>query len=207
MKKFLILAAAICVGGLSTPVFAEETPAEKVAEKYEFDKVHTQILFFVDHLGFAKSQGEFHDYDGSFMFDREHPEKSSVNVTIKSSSIDMDDEAWDTHLKSDHFFNVEAFPDMTFNSTSIEVTGEKTADIIGDLTILGVTKPVVLKTVYNKSGENPYSKKFESGFSATASLKRSDFGMTYGLPGVGDDVEIRIEVEAVRADENVKPAE
>ncbi|MGH1404615.1 MAG: YceI family protein [Alphaproteobacteria bacterium] len=200
MKKFLILAAALCVGGFSGSAIA--------AEKYEFDKVHSQILFFVDHLGFAKSQGEFHDYDGSFTFDRENPENSSVNVTIKSASIDMDDEAWDTHMKSDHFFNVEAFPDMVFKSTSIAVTGEKTADITGDLTILGVTKPVVLKTVYNKSGENPYSKKFESGFSATASLKRSDFGMTYGLPGVGDEVEIRLEVEAIRQDaEEEKAAE
>ena len=191
MKK-LLLTTAIMLSGFSTSADA--------ADKYTFDKLHSQIIFFVDHLGFAKSEGEFHDYDGHYMFDEEHPEKSSVEVTIKTASIDMDDEAWDAHLKNADFFNVEKFPEMTFKSTSIKVTGDKTGEITGDLTILGVTKPVTLTTVHNKTGENPYSKKIESGFSAKTTIKRSDFGMTYGLPGVGDDVEIMIEVEGVRVD-------
>lgn len=196
MKKLFLTVTAFCATAFA--------PASQAAENYTFDTVHSQIIFFVDHLGFAKSEGEFLDFDGGFTFDRENPSNSTINVSIDTDSIDMDDEAWDTHMKSDHFFNVEKFPKMTFKSTSIEVTGEKTANITGDLTLLGVTKPIVLKTVYNKSGENPYSKKFEAGFSATAALKRSDFGMTYGLPGVGDDVEIRIEVEAIRADSETK---
>ena len=85
---------------------------------------------------------------------------------------------------------------MTFKSTAIEVTGDNTANITGDLTILGVTKPVTLNTVHNKSGKHPFSGKDTTGLSATATIKRSDFGMVYGLPLVGDDVEIRIEVEA-----------
>lgn len=208
MKKFAFLMAGVCALGMAQPVHAEDTAAVKpvavaaeVAGTYSFDKVHTQILFFVNHLGFSNSQGEFHDYDGSFTFDAENPENSSVDVTIKTASIDMDDEEWDNHLKNKDFFNVTEFPDMTFKSTSIEITGEKTADITGDLTILGVTKPAVLHTTYNKSDVHPYSKKYVSGFSATATIKRSEYGMNYGLPAVGDDVEIRIEVEAYRNDD------
>ncbi len=193
MKIFGILAFGFILL-TAQPGFAQEP------ERYSFDKAHTQILFFVNHLGFSNSQGEFHDYDGYFTFDMVSPEKSYVEVAIKTASIDMDDEKWDAHMKNADFFNVEAFPEMTFKSTNIEVTGEKTADITGDLTLLGVTKPVVLKTTYNKSGAHPYSGKFVSGFSATATIKRSEFGMVYGIPGVGDDVEIRIEVEGERQD-------
>lgn len=175
--------------------------AQAQIEKYTFDKAHTQILFFVDHLGFSFSQGEFHDYDGHFMFDRRTPENSKIDVSIKTASIDMDDEKWNTHMKNADFFDVENFPDMTFKSTGIEVTGENTANITGDLTLLGVTKPVTLEVTHNKSGKHPFNGKFVAGFSATATVKRSEFGMTYGLPDVGDDVEIRLEVEGFREDE------
>ncbi|MGH1374847.1 MAG: YceI family protein [Alphaproteobacteria bacterium] len=206
MRK-LMLSAGLCAFALTanTAVFAEspvpakvEAAAAQTVEEYEFDKVHTQVLFFVNHIGFSNSQGEFHDYDGHFVFDREHPENSSVEVTIQTASIDMDDKAWDDHMKNKDFFDVEKFPAMTFKSTMIKVTGEKTADIIGDLTILGVTKPATLNVTYNKSDIHPFSKKYVSGFSATAKVKRSEYGMNYGLPVIADDVEIRIEVEGMR---------
>ena len=173
-------------------------PAHAEAETYTFDKAHTQVIFFVNHLGFSNSAGKFLDFDGSFTFDQAEPAKSSVKVTFKVAGLDMDDEKWDEHLKGTDFFNVEKFPEMTFNSTAIEVTGENTANITGDLTLLGVTKPVTLSVTHNKSGKHPFGDKYVSGFSATASLKRSDFGMNYGLPMVGDDVQIRIEVEGLR---------
>lgn len=193
MKRFLMTAAAAAL--LLAPGIAR---AE--VETYSFDTVHSQILFFVSHLGFSVSEGEFLEFDGGFTFDREAPENSSVNVTIDTNSIDMDDEKWDAHMKNEDFFNVEKFPTMTFNSTAIEVTGEDTANITGDLTILDVTKPVTLAVKHNKSGQHPFAGKYAAGFSATTKLKRSDFGMSYGLPNVGDDVEIRIEVEAHRND-------
>ena len=182
-------------------VLGFSTSAMAAAERYSFDKAHTQILFFVNHLGFSYSQGEFHDYDGHFTFDQENPASSEIDVTIKTASIDMDDEKWDAHMKNKDFFDVEQFPNMTFKSTAIEVTGDNTANITGDLTLLGVTKPVVLAVTHNKTGKHPFSGKTVSGFSATTTVKRSEFGMTYGLPGVGDDVEIRIEVEGERAEE------
>lgn len=173
-------------------------PAQAQIERYEFDKAHTQILFFVDHLGFSKSQGEFHDYDGFFEFNRNEPAKSKVEVTIKTNSIDMDDKKWDEHMKNEDFFNVEKYPTMVFKSTKIEVTGKNTANITGDLTLLETTKPVTLAVTFNKAGVHPFNQKYVAGFSSTASLKRSDFGMNYGLPLVGDEVDLMIEVEGLR---------
>lgn len=179
------------------------SPARAYAEQatYHFDKAHTQILFFVNHLGFSNSQGKFLDFDGHFVFDENDPESSSVEVVIQTDSIDMDDEAWDAHLKNEDFFNVAEFPVMVFKSTSVELTGENTANLTGDLTLLGVTRPVVLAATHNKSGKFPFGNKYVSGFSARGMLKRSDFGMDYGLPGVSDEVELRIEVEGIRQEE------
>lgn len=176
-------------------------PARAEVQTYEFDKLHTQILFFADHIGYSKSHGVFRDFDGQFVFDTAQPEKSSVNVTIKTASLDMGDEKWDTHLKGADFFNIEKFPDMTFKSTSITVTGENTADITGDLTLLGVSKPVVLHVKHNKSGLHPMTNQHMAGFSATAMIDRADWGMAYGSPMMGTDVELRIEVEGTRSDE------
>ena len=175
--------------------------ARAQVEKYSFDKAHTQILFFADHLGFSKSQGEFHDYDGYFIFNRDEPEKSSLNVTIQTQSIDMDDEKWDAHMKNEDFFDVGQFPTMTFKSTRIDVTGDNSANITGDLTILGVSRPATLAVTHNKSARHPFSDRFVAGFSAAATVRRSAYGMDYGLPLLGDDVEIRIEAEGIRQEQ------
>ena len=190
----LLLTFAILALGFNHSALAQ-------VEKYEFDKAHTQILFFVNHLGFSMSQGEFHDYEGHFTFNRDEPAQSEIDVTIKTASIDMDDEKWDAHMKNQDFFDVENHSNMTFKSTGITVTGDNTAKITGDLTILGVTKSVVLDVKHNKSDVHPFSGRFVAGFSASTTVKRSEFGMNYGIPGVGDDVEVRIEVEGMRVDD------
>jgi polyisoprenoid-binding protein YceI len=193
--RFFVLSL---LGFAATLGFASAAQAE--AAKYVLDKPHTQILFTVNHLGFSNSVGKFTDYNGFVNFDEATPADSSVEVTIKTASVDLNDAAWNDHMKKPDFFNVEKFPDMTFKSTKVEVTGEKTANITGDLTLLGVTKPVVLATVFNQAGKHPMSGKLGAGFSATGTLKRSDFGMNYGLPMVGDDVKITIEAEAYAED-------
>lgn len=172
-------------------------PAAANAEmrKYSFDPSHTQVIFFVNHMGFSMQEGEFHKVDGSLMLDEAQPEKAELNVTIDTNSLDMDEAKWDEHMKSADFFNVAKFPTMTFKSTSVKKTGDKTADVTGDFTLLGVTKPVTLAVTHNKSGKHPMNGKDVAGFSATGKLKRSDFGMNNGLPMVGDDVDIRIEIE------------
>ncbi|MCB1783887.1 MAG: polyisoprenoid-binding protein [Alphaproteobacteria bacterium] len=191
MKKFLLATSVLLTGAFAQPAWAE-------VEHYTFDNPHTQILFFVSHLGFSMSQGKFTDYQGGFTFDTTDPSKSSVEITIPTDSLQMDSEKWNEHLKSADFFDVEKYPDMTFKSTEVKVTGDDTADITGDLTLLGVTKPVTLHVKHNKSGKHPFGDKYVSGFSATATLKRSDFGMNYGLPMIGDDVNLMIGVEGIR---------
>jgi len=190
-RLFQFLTVLFVVSVMAAPVKAE-------VETYDFDKAHTQILFFADHLGFSKSQGEFHDYDGFFVFDRGNPENSSVEVTIQTASIDMDHEKWDAHMKNEDFFDVEKYPTMMFKSTGIEVTGDNTANMTGDLTILDVTKPVTLAVTHNKSGQHPFNQKIVAGFSATAMIDRSEWGMTYGLPMMSPEVELRIEVEGYK---------
>ena len=171
-------------------------PARAEVQHFTLEKPHTQIFFTVNHMGFSNSTGQFHDFDGTIDFNEAAPETSSVNVTIQTASIDMGTKPWDDHLKNADFFNVEKFPTMTFKSTAIKVTGEKTADITGDLTILGVTKPVVLHTTLNKVGQHPMKGTPHAGFSAHTTIKRSDFGMGFGIPNVSDEVQIKIEVEA-----------
>ncbi len=196
MIRFFMSLMAFLVLSLAAGTAVAQSP-----EHYSFDKAHTQILFFADHLGFSKSQGEFLDYDGFFVFNPSAPAESSVEITINTDSINMDDERWDTHMKSGDFFDVEHYPTMTFKSTSIEILSEKTANITGDLTMLGVTKPIILSVMHNKSGRHPFNEKYVSGFSAHTTVQRSEFGMTYGAPLLGDEIEIRLEVEGVREDQ------
>lgn len=191
MRKFLFVLGLLVTMGLAKPALAE-------IEIYTLEKPHSQILFFVNHLGFSHSSGRFLDFDGKIEFNRSEPAKSSVDVAIKTDSVEMNDEKWNEHLKGDDFFKVASFPAMTFKSTGIEITGEDTGLITGDLTMLGVTKPVTLDVKFNKAGKHPFGEQYAAGFSATADIKRSEFGMNYGLPAVGDNVEIRIEVEAIR---------
>lgn len=191
MKKIFAIALAS---------FLALSSAAEAKEKYYYDPAHTQIMFSVSHLGFSFSHGRFVKFTGGFDFDPEAPEKSVVEIAINTNSIRMDDDAWEKHLKGPDFFNVEKFPEMTFKGTGIEKTGDKTGKLTGDLTILGVTKPVTLDVTFNGSGTHPYTGKLVAGFSAETSIKRSDFGMGYGIPNVGDDVKIEIQVEGLQKD-------
>lgn len=166
--------------------------------EYEFDTVHTQILFFVDHIGFSKSQGEFLDFDGGFNFTPDNWSNSEVSVSIDTPSLTLNDDKWDKHVKNPDFFNVEKFPTMTFNSTKVESTDGKTGKVYGNLTMLGVSKPVVLDVTFNKAAIHPSSKRYVAGFSGTTTVKRSEFGMKYGVPVIGDEIEVRLEVEGMR---------
>jgi len=165
------------------------------AELYNFDKLHTQILFFVNHLGFSTTSGRFLKFDGGFDFEKSDFSHSRVNVIIEAASIEMDNDRWNTNLRGKDFLNVTKFPAITFRSTKITTTGEKTFDVLGDLTILDATHPVVLHVRFNKAGAQLATGDFIAGFSATTSLKRSQWGMKYAIPFIGDDVDIRIEVE------------
>ena len=186
MKR--ILAALAVSTLLAVPALA--------ADQYKFDASHSQVLFSYDHLGFSTTYGLISGFDGTATIDPENLGNSSVKLEMKLS--DMMSTGWkdrDTHFLSADFFNAEINPVVTFTSTKVESTGEKTAKITGDLTIAGKTKEVVLDATLNKIGEHPVNKKEWAGFTATTTLKRSDFGVEKFAPYVGDEVDVRISVE------------
>ncbi len=193
LRRFLLTAAMM--SAFAAPAMAAPTTFTLS------DKLHTQVLFFVEHMGFSHSSGKFLGFDGTFTFDPENPKAGGeANVTIDTNSLNMDDATWEEHLKAPDMFNTAAFPTMTFKSTKVDVTGDKTAKMTGDLTLLGQTKPVTLDVTLNKCGEHPMSKKLTCGFDAVGTLKRSDFGMTKAIPMVSDEVKIQITVEAPAQD-------
>lgn len=189
--KFLATAFAAALSlSLATPAFA-------AVERYTFDPSHTDIVWFTNHLGFSDSSGTFEGATGSVTLDRDTPANSTVEITIPTSGLTTGQPDFDKHLKSADFLNVEKFPVATFKSTYVKLTGDKTAQVTGTLTLLGKAKPLTLDVKLNTIAANPRSGKQTAGFSATTMLKRSDYGMNYGLPGVGDDVRFVIEAEAV----------
>lgn len=199
MKQVTKFSTRFLLGALfSFAIIVSAGAAENynTTQKYVFDQTHTQVTWHANHFGFSTPNGKFTDVSGDITLNEKNPEKSSVNVVIKTAKIDTGIEKFDEHLKSKDFFNVEKFPEAKFTSKTVEVTGKDTAKVTGSLTLLGVTKDVVLDTKLNKIGENPFTKKKTAGFSATTTIKRSDFGMSYGVPGVADDITLTIEAEA-----------
>lgn len=169
--------------------------AHAAPETYTFDQAHTGITWQANHFGFSNPTGKFIKTDGSLKLDEKSPEKSSLDVTIAIDGLVTGLPDFDKHLKSADFFDIEKFPTARFVSTSVKKTGDKTADVAGKLTLHGVTKPVTLHVTLNKLGINDYTKKQTAGFTAETTIKRSDFGMSYAIPGVSDDVKITIETE------------
>jgi polyisoprenoid-binding protein YceI len=154
-------------------------------------------VFEVNHLGFSTQRGRFNNVTGKIMLVPEQ-KSGSIEVTIDSASIDMGLEAWDKHMRGEDFFNVEKFPNMTFKSTKLMYEGDKLVGAEGDFTLLGVTRPVRLDVKGFTCGTHPINKKALCGADISTTLKRSEFGMTKYLPGIGDTVVINIPVEAFK---------
>ncbi len=167
------------------------------ADNFTIDPGHTYPTFKISHLGFSTMHGRFNKSSGSLMLDAD-AKKASVEITIDAASIDTGHQKRDDHLRSPDFLNVAENPEITFKSTAVSWNGAKPASVTGDLTLMGVTKPVTLTVTHMNCGEHPFSKKLTCGFDATAKIKRSDFGVKYGLPAIGDDMELAFGVEAVK---------
>lgn len=171
------------------------------AADFNIDKAHTSVSFFVTHLGYSRMLGQFMDFKGAFSFDPNKVDQSNVSMVIKTESVNTRHAARDKHLRSPDFFNAKEFPEMRFQSTKVAKTGEKTGTLIGDLTLLGVTKPVTLDVTFNSMRKHPlpqYKGVLTAGFSAQTKIKRSDFGMKYALGGIGDEISIVLEVEGAQ---------
>ncbi|MFK7869160.1 MAG: YceI family protein [Roseobacter sp.] len=184
-------------------VFAASATLASAAEKYELDASHSQVVFNYNHLGFSTTFGMFSGFEGEIMFDEADPAKSSVSVSMPTMSMFTGWEAREGHFMSDDFFGATEEDMITFTSTSIEVTGDNTAKITGDLTMNDATQSVVLDAVLNQSAPYPFGPKQGTptlGFDATATVLRSDFGLGAFAPAVSDEVEVMISIEAWKAD-------
>jgi polyisoprenoid-binding protein YceI len=195
--RFAVAAAVIIVVAASClPQRLLAAPA-----RFTLDPDHTTVAFLVSHVGFAKTLGMFKTVSGSFVFDEAAPAVSDIKVTIDAASVYTAHDVRDEHLRNADFLNVRNHPTITFTGTKAVQTGPRTGQVMGDLTMLGVTRPVTFDVTWNKSGAYPFGDKhYAVGFSARTTVKRSDWGMTYGIPGglVGDEIEIILEVEAKR---------
>ncbi len=172
---------------------------QAMAADYAIDKQgqHAFVNFKISHLGYSWLYGTFKDFDGSFSFDAANPEASKVNVTLKTASVDTNHAERDKHLRSADFLNVSKHDTATFESTSVKSTGEGTADVTGNLTLNGVTKPVVIAAKFIGEGQDPWGG-YRAGFEGTTTLKLKDFDITKDLGPASETVELIISIEGIR---------
>ncbi|KRW93636.1 YceI family protein [Paracoccus sp. PXZ] len=193
MKSIFAPVAAITLLGATAAM------AEPVV--YDFDPSHSQVVFEYNHMGFSTSTGIINGVTGKLTLDAENPAQSSVEATIPLSGLRTPAEELDKHLFGPDFFNTDASGAVaTFKSTKVEPDGDKEARVTGDLTLNGVTKQVVLDVDLNQIAPHPMTGKEAAGFDAEAEIKRSEFNLGKFAPAVGDEVEIKITVEAVKAE-------
>jgi polyisoprenoid-binding protein YceI len=170
------------------------------ADKYVLDSSHSQVLFSYNHLGFSTTYGMFSGFEGEIMFDQEEPANSTVSVSMPTKSMFTGWEAREQHFMSDDFFGATDDDMITFTSTGVEVTGDDTALITGDLTMNDVTKSVVLDAKLNQASDHPLENKPWAGFNATTTLLRSDYNVGNFAPFVSDEVQVTISLEAMKAE-------
>ena len=163
---------------------------------YQIDPTHSATVFSWSHFGFSTPYANFSDIQGTINVDNEKPAASSVNVTIPLSSINTNVAALDKHIQGAEFFDAAKYPNITFKSTKVETKDKKHFKIMGDLTIKGVTKPVVLDATLNKQAVHPMTKLPTIGFNATTAFNRSAFGVAAYVPNVGDKITVNITTEA-----------
>ena len=190
MKKTFV---GIALGGLMA------LSGSLQAADYVIDKEgqHAFINFKISHLGYSWLYGRFNDFDGTFSWDADKPEASEVNVTINTTSVDSNHAERDKHLRSDDFLNVDKHPQATFKSTAVEMTGDDTANSTGDLTLNGVTKPVVLESKFLGEGDDPWGN-YRAGFEGNTTLRLKDFDIKMDLGPASQEVELILTVEGIR---------
>jgi polyisoprenoid-binding protein YceI len=189
MKRNFLKLILISLSSLAlTPAFA--TPKE-----YTLDPDHSYVEYHISHFGFSNPSGKWM-VEGKLLLDEDKPQNSKVEATINLDTVLTGVPELNKHLKTDAFFDTKKFPKATFVSTKIIRAGKENTLIQGTLNVHGVSKLLTLKAKLNKKGINPINNKLTYGFSATTTLRRSDFGIITLLPGLGNDVKLNIEVEA-----------
>ena len=171
--------------------------------RYEFDPVHTRVMMAIDHAGFSKAIGTVSGSEGSLLFDADDWSSAKLEVTVPMQRLDMGDSGWTASVFAPRFLDVKRYPQARFVSTRVERREGNRGTLCGELTLHGTTRPLCMALVLNRIARYPLPPfRRTAGFSARASLKRSDFGMTSWRSLVGDEVELRIEAELVRRDDH-----
>lgn len=166
---------------------------------YQLDPAHTHVIASWTHFGYSHPVAHFGDVEGELVYDPADVSASSVHVTLPLSGLDAHVDAFNEHLRSADFFDAANYPTITFDSTRVEEAGPGELKVTGNLTLHGVTRPVVLDVNLNRIGEHPMDGRAAIGFDATTTIKRSAFGVGKYVPNVSDEVEIRITTEALVA--------
>lgn len=187
----LALLALLALLAISLPVSA--------GEKYTIESVFSTVLFKVKHMQTANAWGRFNELEGTLDYDPADPAKSQLEIKVKAASVDTNNERRDNHLRGPDFFNAKEFEDIVFKSTGIRKVGGDDYVMTGELTMLGVTRPAEAKCEFFGEGKSPRGDQKIVGAEATFTVKRTDFGMNYGVPNVGDEVTLIVSVEALEA--------
>jgi len=183
----VLLSGLFSVSALAAPV------------SYKIDPTHTNVIASWSHFGFSNPTAAINGAEGTIVYDKESPEDSKVDVSVSIASMDTFVAKLTEEFMEEGWFNEAKFPKATFKSTDVEVTGDKTMEVTGDLTIKGVTKEVTLDVTLNGAGVHPMTQKQAVGFDAKTTIKRSDFGIDTYVPNVSDEVTLRITAEAQAA--------
>ncbi|TAL87771.1 MAG: polyisoprenoid-binding protein [Rhodanobacter sp.] len=191
MRTFKLLIFAGLMGAGLIPA----SPVQAAPVSYRLDPNHTMVLFSWNHFGFSNPSADLGLGKGTIVFDQQHPARSSVDVTLPLAKLDTFVPALDQRLKEADFFDAAKYPLVTFKSTRVQPLGHDKFNVTGELTVHGVTHQVVLHAILNKIGLHPMTKAQSIGFDATASLKRSEFGVAAYVPHVSDEITIRITTE------------
>ena len=170
-------------------------PSAIRAGVYQLDAAHGKITWTVSRFGMSLYRGQFVGLSGRLTIDPQHPERAALHVSIPLDKVGTFHEGLDAHLRNADFFDVPNHPTATFASTRIERVGERQARVTGDLTLRGVTKPVTFVGTFNAAGIHPVTKRYTIGFGGEATIKRSEFGVAFGVPRIGDDVRLDLDVE------------
>lgn len=201
MKNIIVLTAALALTGASVGAIAQadggliHTPAQVQSGSYVLDASHGKITWSLDHMGFSTYVGQFTDVSAALDLDVANPSASRLTANVKTDSVGSFNDALDGHLKNADFLDTANHPTASFQATSIRMTDADSANITGNLTLRGVTKPIVMTADFNQAGISPADQKYTVGFDGHARIKRSDFGINYGLPLLGDDVTLHLEAE------------
>lgn len=202
VSRTVIAAAAslslLAGGAVVAQAVLTQTPAEVQAGTYKLDSAHGKITWSVDHMGFSTYVGQFVAVQANLTLDHANPSASTLTATIPLTEVDTNSDGLDAHLQTADFFDTANHPVATFvsRSVTIDAADPSEAVVVGDLTLRGVTRPVTMAVEFNQAG--PSMGAYKAGFDGEATIKRSDFGIAYGLPVLGDEVTLHIEGEFVR---------